>query len=93
MGLGRLLTSVKPPTRKDLDAMPGIVGVPINYRLAFGANAAREALILQTVPATGRQFAWGHEYGGPGKRRCRNHGGLSTGPRTAEGRAVSLRLN
>lgn len=22
-----------------------------------------------------------------GKRRCRNHGGLSTGPRTAEGRA------
>src|SRR6202521_6463985 len=23
----------------------------------------------------------------PGKRRCRFHGGLSTGPRTAEGRA------
>jgi hypothetical protein len=22
----------------------------------------------------------------PGKKRCRNHGGLSTGPRTAEGR-------
>src|SRR5262249_56545847 len=24
---------------------------------------------------------------GPGKRRCRFHGGLSTGPRTVEGRA------
>ena len=26
----------------------------------------------------------------PGKRRCRNHGGLSTGPKTAEGKARSL---
>jgi hypothetical protein len=23
----------------------------------------------------------------PGRKRCRNHGGLSTGPRTAEGKA------
>lgn len=29
----------------------------------------------------------------PGKRRCPNHGGLSTGPKTAEGKArVALNL-
>lgn len=27
----------------------------------------------------------------PGKARCRNHGGLSTGPRTAEGKARCTR--
>lgn len=26
----------------------------------------------------------------PGKKRCRNHGGMSTGPRTIKGRARSL---
>lgn len=26
----------------------------------------------------------------PGKKRCRNHGGLSTGPRTVEGKAKAL---
>jgi len=29
--------------------------------------------------------------GVPGKKRCRNHGGLSTGPRTAEGLAIISR--
>lgn len=29
----------------------------------------------------------------PGKRRCRFHGGLSTGPRTAEGRAAIAESN
>ena len=31
--------------------------------------------------------------GQPGKARCRFHGGLSTGPRTIEGRAELLRLS
>lgn len=29
----------------------------------------------------------------PGKARCRHHGGLSTGPRTAEGRAAIAASN
>jgi hypothetical protein len=33
------------------DAMPGIVGASISYRLAFGPNAGKKALTLQTIPA------------------------------------------
>jgi hypothetical protein len=29
----------------------------------------------------------------PGRRRCRNHGGLSTGPRTPEGREAIAKSN
>ncbi|MFQ5645019.1 MAG: transposase, partial [Thiogranum sp.] len=36
------------------DAMNGIVGASITYRLAFGPNAGRKALTLKTVPATER---------------------------------------
>ena len=32
------------------DAMGAIVGASISYRLAFGPNAGRKALTLQTVP-------------------------------------------
>ena len=32
------------------DAMVAIVGASITYRLAFGPNAGRKALMLQTVP-------------------------------------------
>jgi hypothetical protein len=32
------------------DAMGAIVGASITYRLAFGPNAGRKALTLQTVP-------------------------------------------
>lgn len=35
----------------DDDAMSAIVGVSITYRLAFGPNAGKRALTLQTVPA------------------------------------------
>ena len=34
------------------DAMGPIVGASITYRLAFGPNAGRKALTLQTVPVT-----------------------------------------
>ena len=34
------------------DAMPGIVSASISYRLAFGPNAGKKALTLQTLPAT-----------------------------------------
>lgn len=34
------------------DAMPDIVGASISYRLAFGPNAGKKALTLQTRPAT-----------------------------------------
>lgn len=37
------------------DAMNSIVGASITYRLAFGPNAGRKALTLQTVPAKDRQ--------------------------------------
>jgi len=33
------------------DAMPGIVGASISYRLAFGPNAGKKALTLQTLPS------------------------------------------
>ena len=33
------------------NAMPGIIGASITYRLAFGPNAGRTALTLQAVPA------------------------------------------
>ena len=36
------------------DAMHGIVGASITYRQAFGPNAGRKALTLQTVPAGSR---------------------------------------
>ena len=36
----------------DGDAMSAIVGASITYRLAFGPNAGKKALTLQTVPAT-----------------------------------------
>jgi hypothetical protein len=34
------------------DAMPGIVGASISYKLAFGPNAGNKAMILQTLLAT-----------------------------------------
>lgn len=34
------------------DAMLSIVGASISYRLAFGPNAGKKALTLQTLPAT-----------------------------------------
>jgi len=34
------------------DAMQGIIGASIAYRLAFGPNAGRKALTLQAVPAS-----------------------------------------
>ncbi len=36
----------------DDDAMAAIVGASISYRLAFGPNAGRKAMTLQTMPAT-----------------------------------------
>jgi len=37
------------------DAMNAIVGASITYRLAFGPNAGKKALTLQTVPARDKQ--------------------------------------
>jgi hypothetical protein len=37
------------------DAMNAIVGASITYRLAFGPNAGKKALTLQTVPASEKQ--------------------------------------
>ena len=37
------------------DAMGAIVGASITYRLAFGPNAGRKALTLQTVPVRTEQ--------------------------------------
>ncbi len=34
------------------DAMHGIIGASITYRLAFGPNAGRKALTLQAVPTS-----------------------------------------
>ncbi len=34
------------------DAMPTLIGASISYRLAFGPNAGRKAMTLQTIPAT-----------------------------------------
>ncbi len=34
------------------DAMANIVGASISYRLAFGPNAGRKALTLQTLPTS-----------------------------------------
>ena len=36
----------------DEDAMAGIVGASISYRLAFGPNAGKKTLTLQTLPST-----------------------------------------
>ena len=36
----------------DDDPMANIVGASITYRLAFGPNAGRKALTLQTIPPT-----------------------------------------
>ena len=56
-GIGR------PPRRSEYldlmqdedDAMGAIVGASITYRLAFGPNAGRKALTLQTVPVRTEQ--------------------------------------
>ena len=40
---------------QDEDAMGAIVGASITYRLAFGPNAGRKALTLQTVPVRTEQ--------------------------------------
>jgi len=37
------------------DAMNNIVGASVTYRLAFGPNAGKKALTLQTVPASDKQ--------------------------------------
>ena len=37
---------------EDDDAMATLIGASISYRLAFGPNAGRKALTLQTIPAT-----------------------------------------
>lgn len=37
------------------DAMAAIIGASIKYRLAFGPNAGRKALTLQTVPVRTEQ--------------------------------------
>lgn len=42
-------------TPDENDAMNGIVGASITYRLAFGTNAGRKALTLQTVPVSIKQ--------------------------------------
>ena len=39
----------------ECDAMPAIVGASVTYRLAFGANAGRKALTLQTAPASDQE--------------------------------------
>jgi hypothetical protein len=39
----------------EADAMNGIVGASITYRLAFGQNAGKKALTLQTVPVRDQQ--------------------------------------
>ena len=59
--LGELAYLVRDPQRDYLDlspdeddAMSAIVGAAITYRLAFGPNAGKKALTLQTVPASTR---------------------------------------
>ena len=49
---------VRDPEREYLDLLPdeddamnAIVGASITYRLAFGSNAGKKAMTLQTVPA------------------------------------------
>lgn len=62
------------------------------------ANARLERRSRQTVfdPRAGLCGAFARSTGKPCKRkalpngRCRNHGGLSTGPRTADGKAKAL---
>jgi len=53
---------VRDPEHEYLDLMPdeddvmnAIVGASITYRLAFGPNAGKKALTLQTVPASDKQ--------------------------------------
>jgi len=48
--LRSLAYSPIPGTRET--KLPGIVGASISYRLAFGPNAGKKALTLQTLPST-----------------------------------------
>ena len=61
-------------------------------RLAeLGLNAAHQPLPKSDRPTCGAKTRAGHPCRAkvvPGKRRCRNHGGLSTGAKTEEGRAL-----
>jgi hypothetical protein len=57
---------------------------------ALGLRGNRSALPRKERPVCGARNRQGKPCAvrvEPGKRRCRFHGGLSTGPRTAEGRA------
>ena len=62
-------------------------------RLALGLDDMGRALPRRRRPLCGARTRAGGECRMrvvPGKRRCRLHGGLSTGARTAEGRARQL---
>lgn len=54
---------------EEEDAMAGIVGASISYRLAFGPNAGKKALTLQTLPSI--------DDSGPGDEQVSKRAGFS----------------
>jgi hypothetical protein len=67
-----------------------MMGVACRELRALGLRGDRSPLPRKERPVCGARNRQGKPCAGrvePGKRRCRFHGGLSTGPRTAEGRA------
>jgi hypothetical protein len=68
-------------------------GQSIVTQLRAGANKSGKLAPLQRVPCGGRRRRDGkpcEALSVPGKRRCRWHGGCSTGPKTSEGKARAL---
>jgi len=78
--LYRDTTSSKPRGKRRAPWVDTVV--PKNQRPRCGAKCRSRG----GAPCRAR-VVWDHEHDRPRNHRCRMHGGLSTGPRTAEGRA------
>jgi hypothetical protein len=66
------------------------LGVACNAMRAYGLAGDGSPLLRKQRPACGARNRRGEDCRvrvEPGKRRCRFHGGLSTGPKTADGKA------
>ena len=87
-----ILARLEAKREADLRALEDFIdrGPQPGKAQAYGLTGDGRALPRKLRPACGVRTRRGEPCGArvvPGKRRCRMHGGLSTGPRTAEGRA------
>lgn len=72
---------------------PGASGIPEDLQPTRASKSGRELRKWERVPCGGKRRRDGQPCQAlsvPGKRRCKWHGGASTGPKTPEGKAKAL---